>query len=263
MVRRPARPLGPIVTLLVALPIVAVGAGGVARAQDARELQAKEACLGGHPDKGIELLAQLYAETNDPTYIYNQGRCFEQNGRATDAVTRFREYLRKAQNLAPDEKTDLQKRIDDLEAQTRPAVTVSPAPATAGPVAVTTAPPAAEATGPSAHAYKVAGVVAGGVGVAAVAFGVVMGLRARSLSNEVTNDAVDPNGGTFSQSKYNDGRSAERYEIIGYSVGAAALIGGGALYFWGAVHDQERAGSPALSAWFAPGDARIALRVRF
>ena len=129
MVRRPPRPLGPLVALL----IVAVGAGGVARAQDARELQAKEACLGGHPDKGIELLAQLYAETNDPTYIYNQGRCFEQNGRATDAVTRFREYLRKAQNLAPDEKTDLQKRIDDLEAQTRPAVTVSPAPGTRRP----------------------------------------------------------------------------------------------------------------------------------
>ncbi|HSY38574.1 MAG TPA: hypothetical protein VLA79_03570, partial [Polyangia bacterium] len=148
MVRRPPRPLGAIVALL----IVAAGAGGVARAQDARELQAKEACLGGHPDKGIELLAQLYAETNDPTYIYNQGRCFEQNGRATDAVTRFREYLRKAQNLAPDEKTDLQKRIDDLEAQTRPAVTVSPAPGRAGPVAVTTAAPRAEATGPSAHA---------------------------------------------------------------------------------------------------------------
>ena len=255
----PAPCLGQIGALL----FVALGATSGARAQDARELQAKEACLGGHPDKGIELLAQLYAETNDPTYIYNQGRCFEQNGRATDAVTRFREYLRKAQNLAPDEKTDLQKRIDDLEAQTRPAVTVSPAPGSAGPVAVTAVAPRAEATGPNAHAYKVAGVVAGGVGVASVVFGVVMGLRARSLSNEVTNDAVNLNGGTFSQTKYDEGRSAERYEIIGYSVGAAALLGGGILYFWGSGPRPESAGSPAVTAWFAPGDARIALRVRF
>jgi hypothetical protein len=257
MVKRALRAIVQIVALL----FVAGGAGGVARAQearDARELQAKEACLGGHPDKGIELLAQLYAETNDPTYIYNQGRCFEQNGRTTDAITRFREYLRKAQNLGPDEKTDLQKRIDDLEGQSRPAVV--PAPAAAGPVTMTSGAPRADETGPSAHAYKVAGVVAGGIGVVSVAFGVVMGLRARSLSNEVTNDAKM---GSFSQSEYNDGRSAERYEIIGYSVGAAALLGGGFLYFWGVQQGHESSGSPPLTAWFAPGDARIALRVRF
>ena len=260
MVRPALRAIGQIAALL----LVAAGATGVARAQDARELQAKEACLGGHPDKGIELLAQLYAETNDPTYIYNQGRCFEQNGRAADAVTRFREYLRKAQNLTAEEKTDLQKRIDELEAQSRPAVTVSPAPGTTGTAATTTAvAPRAEVTGPSAHAYKVAGLVAGGVGVASVAFGVVMGLRARSLSNEVTNDAVDPSGGTFSASKYSEGRSAERYEIIGYSVGAAALLGGGFLYLWGLQHGGENDRGPALSAWLTPGDARIALRVRF
>src|SRR5207248_8292829 len=118
--------------------LVLLGATGAARADDARELQAKEACLGGHPDKGIELLAQLYAETNDPTYIYNQGRCFEQNGRPADAVTRFREYLRKA-TLAPDEKADLQKRIEALEVEARPA---SPAVAPLGPVPSASAAPA-------------------------------------------------------------------------------------------------------------------------
>ena len=77
---------GSILALLMLLSLL--GGAGAARADEGRELQAKEACLGGHPDKGIELLAQLYAETNDPTYIYNQGRCFEQNGRPADAVTR-------------------------------------------------------------------------------------------------------------------------------------------------------------------------------
>ena len=82
--------------------------------RSARELEAKKACLGGHADKGIELLADLYAETNDPTYIYNQGRCFEQNGRFTEAVTRFREYLRKATAAAPDERAQLDKHIAEL-----------------------------------------------------------------------------------------------------------------------------------------------------
>ncbi len=256
------RGLGAIVgTVALAL----VSAAGVARADDARELQAKEACLGGHPDKGIELLAQLYAETNDPTYIYNQGRCFEQNGRPTDAVTRFREYLRKA-TLPADEKADLEKRIEALESESHasgPAVApAAPAPsAAAAPTAtmVTTAP--AESSGPSAHSYRVAGIAVAGVGAASVAFGVVMGLRARSLSNEVTSDAV--NTGTYSQSKYDDGRSAERYEIVGYSVGAAALLGGAFLYLWGGQHGVERATAPTVTAAVAPGAARIGIQVRF
>jgi hypothetical protein len=247
--------------------LLVAAASGAARAQDRdqRELEAKKDCLGGHADKGIELLADLYAETNDPTYLYNQGRCFEQNGRPADAVTRFREYLRKA-TLAPDEKADLQKRIETLEAEARPA---SPAVAPLGPVPsaaaapatamVVTAPP--ESRSPGSRGYRVAGIAVAGVGVASVAFGVVMGLRAHALSNEVTNDALTQ--GTFSQSKYDDGRSAERYEIVGYSVGAAALLGGGFLYFWGLGHGSERATTPSVTAAVAPGQARVGLAVRF
>jgi hypothetical protein len=29
----------------------------------------------------VEILAGLYVDTNDPTYIFNQGRCFEQTHR--------------------------------------------------------------------------------------------------------------------------------------------------------------------------------------
>ena len=96
---------------------------GVASAQerDPRELEAKKACLGGRPDRGIELLAEMYAETNDPTYIYNQGRCYQQNGNAREALTRFREYMRKAHDMSADDKALVQGYISELEDQLKKA----------------------------------------------------------------------------------------------------------------------------------------------
>ena len=60
---------------------------------ESKERAAKKACLLGEVDKGAEILADLYVDTNDATYIYNQGRCFEQNGKNDQAVLRFKEYL--------------------------------------------------------------------------------------------------------------------------------------------------------------------------
>jgi hypothetical protein len=212
-----------------------------APATASRELDAKTACLSGHLETGIALLARLFAETNDPTYIYNQARCFEQNGRASEAITRFREYLRKSPGIAADEKTQVQAHIGEMEQQSR----VAPPPA-----AIPVAPPAAttpELPGPSAaggppsappddqtrahtRAFRIAGIVTASVGVAALGGGLYMGLRAQSLSKEVTADA---NEGIYSRSKYDKGSRAETWQWVGYGVGAAALLGGSLLYYLG------------------------------
>jgi hypothetical protein len=152
--------------------VALVATAGAARAQDRdpRELEAKKACLGGRTDRGIELLAELYAETNDPTYIYNQGRCFQQSGRPREALTRFREYMRKAPNMAPDDKALVQGYITELEEQlkTSPAPDLSAKPPTdSSQVLVSSPQPTAEEPPPI---YKrwwfwtgVGAVVAGGV----------------------------------------------------------------------------------------------------
>ena len=54
-------------------------------------------------------------------------------------------------------------------------------------------------------------MVTGSVGVVAVGAGVVMGLRASSLSTEVTNDA---NAGVYSQSKFESGERAQTLERV-------------------------------------------------
>ena len=245
--------------------LLVAAAAGAARAQDRdqRELEAKKDCLGGHADKGIELLADLYADTNDPTYIYNQGRCFEQNGRAAEAATRFREYLRKATTVGPDERAQLEKHVGELESENRGATAAAPAPPTVVPAApapvVVVQTPAAETSPERAHHLKILALVTGGVGVLAVGGGVAMGLRASSLSSEVSNDAKT---GNYSQSKFDSGERAQTLEIVGYSVGAAALITSAILYYFGAESGRSHE-APAVTVSLGGGGLGAGMRVAF
>jgi hypothetical protein len=136
--------------LLLAAPS-AMGANVESRAKAARK-----ACLVGDVDRGVGILADLYVDTEDPGYLYNQGRCFEQNGKNEQAILRFKEYLRKAK--ASQEETDaVLKRIDELhgspgrrEAQPEPAAATVPRPEVQPIAALPPAAPAASANQPSA-----------------------------------------------------------------------------------------------------------------
>ena len=119
---------------------------------ESKERAAKKACLVGDVEKGVEILADLYVDTNDATYIYNQGRCFEQNGKNDQAVLRFKEYLRKAKDLPQTENDAVLKKIDDLQSGQRagqPAPATLVAPAAPVPAAAAIPPSAAVATTPA------------------------------------------------------------------------------------------------------------------
>ena len=122
-----------------------------ARAGDraTQERTAQKACLLGDFKQGIEILADLYLDTHDPTYIYNQGRCLEQNGQNQPAILRFQEYLRKAEGLSPADADAVRKRIDDLQ----PGLEHRGKPAPAEPVPAPT--PAPEATASPTQATPV------------------------------------------------------------------------------------------------------------
>jgi hypothetical protein len=80
-------------------------------------------------DKGAEILADLYVDTSDSNYIYNQARCFEQNGKNAQAALRFKEYLRKAKKLPREDVDAVLKKIDELQgADSRHAAQPAPAP---------------------------------------------------------------------------------------------------------------------------------------
>src|SRR5512138_3721506 len=84
-------------------------------AQEVSERAARKACMSGDYQKGVDILSDLFINTRDPAHIYNQGRCYEQNGRCEEAVNRFREYLRTAKNPTAEEKLDTEKHIRDCQ----------------------------------------------------------------------------------------------------------------------------------------------------
>lgn len=239
-----------------------------AASEDSKERAARKACLSGNVQKGVELLSDLFVTTENPVFIYNQGRCFEQNGRYEEAVNRFREYLRKAKNISAEDKADADKHIADCQAlalgKTTPsAPNATPgAPSEAAPVQTPeatyrpplitagqavmpplgTAPSTVVVPAPSAQprsnpdevaaspglGLRVAGIACATVGFGAVATAIYFYTRARSYSDKVSNQDVP------SSSDESAGKNAETMQWVFYGVGGAAIGTGVLLYALGA-----------------------------
>ena len=125
------------VTALVCSPL----SPSVAQAQtDPRMKAVKNACASGNFELGVKLLADLYVETNDPIAIYNQGRCYQQNAEPERAASRFREYLRKARDLSPAERAEVEGFIRETDAEAATKAQRAAAAAAVAPTATTPAP---------------------------------------------------------------------------------------------------------------------------
>ena len=196
--------------------------------------------------------SQLFVETKDPNYIFNQARCFEQNSHCEEAVGRFREYLRKASALSPEDKADTEKHIADCQAllgqkptpeparesavAVAPKVTVPPAAPSLPPAAASPAPPAPEqiavasATQPAANpgrGLRIAGIACGVVGVASVGTAIYFYTQAKSYSDKVSGQT------TLNPSDDSAGKRAQTMQWVFYGAGAAAIATGTVLYVLG------------------------------
>ena len=226
-----------------------------AGARDNKEKAAKKACISGDYAKGVALLSNLYVDTDDITYVFNQGRCFEQNGRYEDAILRFREYSRKVKDAGLPPDAEVERHIADCQALLGKAPeqtgsTRIPAPGLASPPPPPTPPVAAltrsapEASAPTVAqpdvvktappdtmagaGWRVAGLTTFAVGFAGVATGVVLNLKANDLADELE----------ASTASYRRGKENTRatYETLGwgaYSAGLACMAGGAILYYLG------------------------------
>lgn len=109
--------------------------GGTQVKKEKKERAAMTACLSGDVAAGIALLAELYVSYLKPIYLFNQGRCYQQNGRYADAIARFREYQRKIRSIGEAPDGDADGHIKECEALLngeRPAA--PPGTATASPL---------------------------------------------------------------------------------------------------------------------------------
>jgi hypothetical protein len=234
---------------------------------DAKRRAAKKACLNGDLARGVELLTDLYVDTNDPTYIFNQGRCYEQNNRCKEAIVRFREYLRKIPDGMERDRADAEKHIGDCEALLAKERTVPAAPPNAAriPEPATPQPPAEPS--PSAADSRVpadvveaspqgqaqtgsglrtAGVLTMGAGGAFLIAGAVLNLKHNSTIHGLQGD--------YSTGTANSAQSYRTWSIVGYGAGAACLVGGAVLYWLG-----RRAGTTVVMPDLRAGQAGVVL----
>jgi hypothetical protein len=140
---------------------------------DPRPAEARKACAAGKVDRGIQILAEIIVENGDANAVYNQARCYQQNGRPEQAVARFREYLRTAAELAPADRTQVEGYIVELEAEIETKARRAAAASTAAPTTTTSeepepaapvpAPPPVQAiVQPAPEAHSSPGIVATG-----------------------------------------------------------------------------------------------------
>jgi tetratricopeptide (TPR) repeat protein len=153
-----------------------------------REMQAREAFAASNYKEALDLYTRLYAEQLHPTYLRNIGRCYQNLNDPERAISSFREYLRKAKDVTPQERAEVEGFIYEMEAQQKktaaapepakpepkplpvPAPPVNPMPQ---PVALVQNPTPASISTPPAPFYQRAwfwGLV-GGVVVAGTAGG--------------------------------------------------------------------------------------------
>jgi tetratricopeptide (TPR) repeat protein len=123
------------VALLFALAVPAVAAAG----DDGAELKARTHFAAGEYKEALEIYARLYAETMHPTYLRNIARCHQNLGNPDKAIGSFREYLRKAHDLSPDQRKEIEGYIAEMEqlkqSQSQSSSQASPHAATPPPAA--------------------------------------------------------------------------------------------------------------------------------
>jgi hypothetical protein len=258
--------------MMIALPRFAFAEKGMARS--AQEKAAKKACSVGDFQKGVDILGDLFVDTNDTTYVYNQGRCYQQNSRWEQAINRFREYLRKAKDLSDADRAEVNQQITECETSLGKAAQVAPPPATAAPppIARVEMPPTAPApiapevaTAPPVPApsdnsqgkgLRTAGIVCAVVGLAAVGTGVGLAIKTQSI----TSDEKKVGGATPAQEDQR--KSLVTWGWVSYGIGAAALATGVVLYIAG-WPGSDHSTNVSLLPILAPDGASLMLKGRF
>jgi hypothetical protein len=228
--------------------------------KDARVAIAKTACASGDVQQGIRLLAELYTSTNNPIWIFNQGRCYQQNDLLPQALTRFKEFLRKNKDGPEDDSREAQNYITEIEAElhNREAKSTSPEATSAGSAAgtavVATAPSDQGVSPEEGRGFRYAGIGCFALGGASLVAGVVFTVLTKKASGDVESQTKSQTVPYSAVSgKFSDMDTYKTLQWVGYSVGSAAVIAGGVLYYFGVSKAQTGASASVAPLVVANG----------
>ena len=163
-----------------------------------------------------------------PLLVLNVGQAYRLAGDCARALSAYQRYsaldpMGEQRNLAAGFVAELSAQCGPLS-QPHERVTENPSPRSVG------------------HDMKSPGFLAGGVGVAAIATGLLFGRRATSLGDEVTRDCSTACDWSVERTKQSDGQRDATVGKVLDVVGVAALAAGIGLFVYGARGDE-----PALT----------------
>jgi len=103
--------------VLGAVLVMVLAFAGAAHADHAGEMKAREAFAAGRYDEALQTFAKLYAETLNPIYLRNIGRCQQKLKQPDKAIDAFHDYLIKGgKKISADEKAEINGYIKEMEA---------------------------------------------------------------------------------------------------------------------------------------------------
>jgi tetratricopeptide (TPR) repeat protein len=262
-------------SLVLAVPLTQAVREPAARAQPAKPAPGAKKKLAkqyvdsglaaqdaGDYDTALSLYGKAYELVPHPALLFNMAQVHRLAGRLEAAVDLYGQYLA-SEPSGPMAKTsrelltaleaqlaaDAQKAREAEQAAQRKAEEARKAEAAPNAAASAPAAPAASRPSPPTDAtpssvddggsrgrtLRIAGLVAGGVGLVGLGAGVAFNLRASSLSDDLSRP-----GNPYDPGKKSDGESAERMMYLSFAAGGALLIGGAAMYFLGHRARNER-----------------------
>jgi tetratricopeptide (TPR) repeat protein len=245
---------------------------GKALAEARKHFQAAEAAKarGEYQTAAVEYLA-AYELFEEPAFFYDTAEVYRLAGDEKNALVYYTKYLElapegqgaPAARVAADQlrrsiaaKEDAAKRAAEADAK-RQADDARKADASATPKADAAGQhgdAAASSANPGrARNLRIAGMAAGGAGVVALGVGIVFGVKAHSIASDAAKWT------TFDSKRDDEGRADSRNMAIFTSIGAAAVITGGVLYYLGYRADHAAQAADTLTIAPQVGPTHVAL----
>jgi hypothetical protein len=252
--------------------------------KEKREKKALADFSAGKYQEAIDLMAELYADFQEPMYYRNIGRCYQKLGDPDRAIAAFEEFLAKGKDAPPASIADTKELIKQMQElkQKRAAehTATPPPPPPTQPVQPTVTPttPQPTVTGPlppprdptpaltvvepppakaSSGGHTAAWVLLGGGAALAAAGGVVL-VTSISTFNDARDNKKCPDGGQASEctAAADTVKSRNLVSKILFGLGALAAVAGGV-----ALVVSPSSSSESASA--LPNELTVALRGRF
>ena len=210
---------------------------------------------GEYQTAAVEYLA-AYELFEEPAFFYDTSEVYRLAGDEKNALVYYTKYLElapsgqgaTASRLAADQlrrsiaaKEDAARRAAEDEARRSADEQAKAHQAPAAGIQASAADPSPPSA--AGRSLRLAGLATAGAGVVGLGIGIVFGLKARSISNEASGWT------TFDPQRDDQGKADERKMVVLTSIGGAAIVTGGVLYYLG--HRARQPGD-AGAITFAP-----------